>query len=62
MKYVLMALAILSSSGCGRAERAYAHYTGDAAEICHDGVIYLQFTSGATVKYNTDGTVAQCKK
>ena len=28
---------------------------------CIDGVQYLQFVSGATVKYNTDGTIATCK-
>jgi hypothetical protein len=28
------------------------------AEVCIDGVIYLQFPSGATVKYNRDGSIA----
>lgn len=28
---------------------------------CIDGVQYLQFVSGATVKYNPDGTIATCK-
>jgi len=61
MKYGLIALAIVALSGCGKADQLYAHYSGKAAEVCQDGVIYLQFTSGTSVKYNTDGTIAKCK-
>lgn len=46
--------------GCGRMEREIAEFTGGGYETCHDGVAYIQFTSGATVKYNTDGTIATC--
>jgi hypothetical protein len=53
--------ALLFLTGCGALDRFSAHITGDASEVCHDGVLYLQFTSGASVKYNTDGTMATCK-
>jgi hypothetical protein len=46
-------------AGCGKAGRLEAKLTG-YSERCIDGVVYLQFTSGATVKYNTDGTVTTC--
>lgn len=60
MKYFLTAMIILSLTGCGKADQLYAHYTGDASETCHDGVMYLQFTSGASVKYTRDGKIATC--
>lgn len=46
--------------GCGAVDRSLAKFTGDATETCHDGVMYLQFTSGASVAYNKDGTVKTC--
>lgn len=46
--------------GCGIIERSAAGVTGGGYETCHDGVAYVQFTSGASVKYNTDGTIATC--
>lgn len=61
-KLLVVALGVLLLSGCGKFDRQLASLTGDATETCHDGVIYLQFTSGATVKYNQDGTIATCKK
>lgn len=50
----------LALSGCGAWDRTVASVTG-MAESCHDGVQYLQFASGVTVKYNPDGTVVKCK-
>lgn len=47
--------------GCGEIERTTAGLTG-YSQICVDGVSYLQFTSGATVEYNTDGTIKLCSK
>ena len=49
----------LTLSGCGKFDRGVAKWTG-SAEVCVDGVRYLQFTSGASVKYNRDGTIATC--
>ena len=50
----------LALSGCGSWGRAVAKVMG-SSESCIDGVIYIQFTSGVTVKYNQDGTIATCK-
>jgi len=61
MKAILLAILALSLSGCGKLDRMFVAITGDASETCHDGVTYLQFTSGASVKYNADGTIAKCK-
>lgn len=61
MKKVLAvgALVVLLT-GCGAWDRSVAQLTG-VAESCHDGVVYLQFTSGVTVKYNQNGGVVACK-
>jgi hypothetical protein len=57
-KLVLL-VVVLMLSGCGKFDRGVAKWTG-SAEVCVDGVRYLQFTSGASVKYNRDGTIATC--
>jgi hypothetical protein len=54
------ALAMLMLAGCGKIDREVAKITGNAREICHKGVVYLQFTSGASVMYTPDGKVATC--
>ena len=60
MKFTILILLALMS-GCGKLDRMFVAITGDASETCHDGGAYLQFTSGASVKYNADGTIAKCK-
>lgn len=64
MKKVLMfVIAIFVStlfSGCGTINRFSAKITGSTEE-CVDRVIYLQFPSGASVKYKPDGSIATCK-
>lgn len=62
MKNVIC-LGILSLvlSGCGEIDRAIANVTGSGAKTCVEGVMYLQFTSGATVMYNKDGTIKLCR-
>ena len=63
MKKIILAAAVaMIFSGCGAIDRLAANVTGDGSETCHDGVIYLQFTSGATVKYETNGSIATCVK
>lgn len=57
---IIVCVLILMFTGCGRYERAVAAATG-YSEICVDGVVYLQFTSGATAKLNRDGSVVNCK-
>lgn len=44
----------------GSAHRKIAEYTGYSA-ICVDGVKYIQFTSGASVQYDTNGKVVTCR-
>ena len=57
--FVMWAIVdIMASTGYGH--RKIAEYTG-YSRICVDGVEYLQFTSGASVAYNTDGRIKLCK-
>lgn len=67
--YVLVAIVILCGvayyflakiGGFGAWDRRVATLTG-YSRICVGGVEYLQFTSGASVAYNPDGTVKRCK-
>jgi hypothetical protein len=61
MKKVLVLISMtLLLSGCGRFERWWAGTTGNAIETCEGGVAYYQFTSGATVAYNPNGTIKTC--
>ena len=59
-KIIAFCIIAIAVTGCGKVDRMKASFTGDAAKTCVDGVLYLQFTSGATVAYNKDGTVRQC--
>jgi len=56
--FLLVAIALICVS-CGTFSKWQAGMTGHT-EITIDGVVYLQFPSGVTVKYNSDGTI--CKK
>ncbi|MBI3396536.1 MAG: hypothetical protein HY042_11915 [Spirochaetia bacterium] len=53
------ALLIAVVSSCGLLDRKIAGYRG-YSEICIDGVKYLQFTSGASVKYTKEGRIDFC--
>ncbi|MDZ4726886.1 MAG: hypothetical protein SH817_12070 [Leptospira sp.] len=59
MKKIIIVLSLLFV-GCGTLSRGCAKYFG-SDEVCIDGVKYIQFTSGASVKYNPDGTIATCR-
>lgn len=60
MKKIILAIVlVIPLSGCGAFDRATAVATG-FSRMCVDGVSYIQFTSGATVAYNTNGTVKTC--
>ena len=62
MKNLLLALLVLSTlSGCGYLDRKTAAITGGLSEVCHDGVQYLQGTSGLSVAYTKDGKIKTCK-
>ena len=56
----LLIISIFFLVGCGNFSKSIAEIKGHS-EICIDGVTYLQFTSGATVKYNKTGTISTCK-
>ena len=57
---ILILLAAANLTGCGWVDRTTATATG-YARACVDGVEYLQFTSGATVAYTSDGKVKVCR-
>lgn len=59
MKFILVSILALSFVGCGQVSRVGAAWTGHST-VCVDGVNYVQFTSGATVKYNRDGSINTC--
>lgn len=58
---VLLSTVAVLMSGCGWFDRQVATAFGGAAKTCVDGVLYLQFTSGASVAYNRDGSVRSCE-
>lgn len=58
MRIIAMVLA-LSISACGNFDRHVANLTG-FSESCIDGVRYIQFPSGASVKYTKEGRIATC--
>lgn len=61
MKKIIVALPLIALlAACGAADRFGATITGSAVS-CIEGVEYIQFTSGVTVKYNQDGTISTCK-
>ena len=60
MKWIILITSILVFTGCGAIDRAAAQITGDGSETCHGEVVYLQFTSGTSVKYLPDGSIATC--
>lgn len=57
-KFILVILAAIMCS-CGGINRADAVLTGHS-KVCVDGVQYIQFTSGASVAYTTDGKIKLC--
>ena len=59
MKKLFALTTLLALTACGNMERATARWTG-YSEICVDGVTYIQFTSGATVKVDQEGKPVPC--
>jgi len=60
LRLTVVLTVLLAVTGCGAVDRLFVAVSGNATETCYDGVMYLQFTSGASVAYNTDGTVKAC--
>ena len=61
MKVFYMVVFSSLLTACGAVDRGVASLTGHSVS-CVDGVEYIQFTSGVTVKYKQDGTVSTCTK
>lgn len=61
VKVIAGIMVVSALTGCGWFDRKLAAVTGGASKTCVDGVMYLQFTSGATVQYSQDGKVVGCK-
>lgn len=62
LSLVAIAVLALAMTGCGRTDRWIAGITGSATKECVDGVQYLQFTSGASVAYDSvTGGVKRCR-
>lgn len=59
MKKLLILPLLVALAGCGAIERSTAKWTG-YSEMCVDGVVYIQFTSGATVKVDRNGKPVPC--
>lgn len=53
-------IALFLLTGCGATNLSVANFTGYANK-CIDGVEYLQFPSGVTVKYDRDGKIKNCQ-
>lgn len=49
---ILIAVAIMLA-GCGSIDRTTAHWSGKGSEVCQDGIVYLQFTSGTVAKIDS---------
>lgn len=60
MKLIIPVTLALALTGCGVWDKGVAGVTG-IAHTCVDGVVYLQFTSGASVAYDTAGKIKVCK-
>jgi len=56
---ILVLVLLVSLSGCARFSLLVPHPI-ELSESCVDGVKYIQFPSGASVKYTRDGKIATC--
>lgn len=61
-KILVMAFLAMTMFGCGYVDRSCASATGQPTQTCVEGVVYLQFTSGATVKVDIEGKVVTCER
>lgn len=60
MKVCMFIMFVLLVTSCGYFSRFVGAITG-TSRICVEGVSYLQFTSGASVEYTTEGKIQTCK-
>ena len=59
MKILIILITGLTLSSCGFLERSTAYMKGYSKQ-CIEGVMYAQFTNGATVLYNRDSSIKTC--
>lgn len=57
---MIIMLIVFTISGCGVVDREVARLTGTGLGQCWHNVMYIQFTSGASVAYNSDGSIMTC--
>lgn len=55
MKYILILIVVTTISACTKSKA-----DSGPREICHKGIAYLQFDTGVSVKYDTNGQVEKC--
>lgn len=60
MRYNMVILLCTLLTGCGAASVTTAKWRG-YSEVCIDGITYLQFSFGATVKVDMNGKPVSCK-
>lgn len=61
MKLIFAAVAAVMLTGCGWFDRYVVANATGYSKACVEGVVYLQFPSGATPQYNVDGSLKGCK-
>lgn len=59
MKRLIVVALTLGLFGCGNIHRSCAQLTG-SSEMCVDGILYIQFSSGATPKVDANGKPIRC--
>lgn len=59
-KLLTILVLAISVTSCGWFDRKIVANLTGSSEVCVSGVAYLQFPSGASVKYNRDGKVVSC--
>jgi uncharacterized protein YceK len=59
MRLFVVIVVTFALAGCGNMHRHIANVTG-YSQTCIDGVKYIQFPSGVSVKYTREGKVETC--
>lgn len=60
MKLVLTLFFFISACEYTPVDRILIQ-NGISTDICHDGIVYVNFSTGVSVKYSRDGTIQRCK-
>ncbi len=58
-KIIILTASVFMLTSCGKISQADAQLNGYSS-ICVDGITYLQFTSGATAKIDSNGKPVKC--